>query len=246
MKNATYIALSRLDAQQRAMSVVANNIANASTSGFKAQHVLFGDYISQQDGEAVGPGGETQAYTQDLATFRDLAQGQFQSTGNPLDLALGGEGYFTVAAAGGTRLTRSGRFERLTDGTVTDEVGNALLDDSGRPLRLPVQDHDVTISSDGTVTTESGVAGKIGIVLPDSPNAMQSEGSKLLRSDGKTTPVTEPKLVQGMLEGSNVQIMSEMTRMMDVQRTFQFMAQFVESEATRQQDAISKIVQISA
>lgn len=246
MENATYIALSRLDAQQRAMSVVANNIANASTAGYKGQHVLFSDYLSRQDGDNVTTGGETQAYTQDLATFRDLAQGQLQQTGNPLDLAIGGEGYFTVQTPNGTRLTRSGRFERLTDGTVTDEAANPLLDRDGQPIRLPAADHDVTVSADGTITTESGTAGQIGIVMPQDSNRMTSEGGKLLLAEGPTRPADNPKLMQGMIEGSNVQIMSEMTHMMQIQRDFQFVSQFVSSEATRQQDAIAKIVQVQS
>ncbi|GAN54567.1 flagellar basal-body rod protein FlgF [Tanticharoenia sakaeratensis] len=243
MENATYIALSRLDTEQRAMSVVANNLANASTAGFKGEQVLFSDYLSRQSASGLPPGGDIQSYTQDRATFRDTTQGEFQQTGNPLDVAIGGDGYFQIRTDHGVRLTRSGRFERLTDGTISDESGNAVLDTQGNPIRLNPTDHSVTITSDGTIETETGIAGQIGIVTPADENRVHQEGGKLLRAEGQTTAVAAPKLMQGALEASNVKAMTEMTRMMDIQRNFQFIAQFVESEATRQQDAISKIVQ---
>ncbi|AOX17822.1 flagellar basal-body rod protein FlgF [Kozakia baliensis] len=246
MENATYIALSRLDTEQRAMSVVANNIANVSTSGFKAQHTLFSDYLSRQSGENLPRGGETELYTQDRATFRDLSQGPMQQTGNSLDLAIGGDAYFTIKTQNGVRLTRAGRFERQTDGTMTDETGNPLLGRDSQPIRLPIQDHSVTISADGTITTETGQQGQIAIVMPADSNKMQAEGAKLLRADGTPHQIENPQIMQGMVESSNVQVMSEMTHMIQIQRDFQNMAQFVESEASRQQDAVSKILQISA
>lgn len=245
MENATYIALSRLDTQQRALSVVAGNIANASTSGFKAQHVLFSDYIAEQEG-AVTSGAEIESYTQDRATYRNLDQGEMQATGNPLDLALGGDGYFTLQTKSGTRLSRSGRFERLTDGTIADETGNALLNTDGQAIRLPAEDRVVSVAADGTISTETGIKGRIAIVTPNDANKLMPEGAKFLRADTPTTPLATPKVVQGMIENSNVQVMTEMTRMMQIQRDFQFMTQFVQSEATRQQDAVSKILQTSA
>ncbi|AOX20704.1 flagellar basal-body rod protein FlgF [Kozakia baliensis] len=246
MENATYIALSRLDTEQRAMSVVANNIANVSTSGFKAQHTLFSDYLAHQSGENLPRGGETEFYTQDRATFRDLSQGPMQQTGNSLDLAIGGDGYFTIKTQNGVRLTRAGRFERQTDGTITDETGNPLLGRDSQPIRLPIQDHDVTISADGTITTATGPQGQIAVVMPEDSNKMQAEGAKLLRADGTPHQIENPQIMQGMVESSNVQVMSEMTHMIQIQLDFQNMAQFVESEASRQQDAVSKILQISA
>ncbi|CAI9119497.1 flagellar basal-body rod protein FlgF [Brytella acorum] len=246
MENATYIALSRLDTEQRAMSIVANNIANASTNGFKAQHILFSDYLSRQNG-AQAPDGETNLqYNQDLATFRDIGQGQFEQTGNPLDIAIGGDGYFTVKTANGNRLTRSGRFVRAMDGSVTDEASNPLLDRNGQPIRIPRQDQTVTIASDGTISTENGVIGQIGIVVPQDNNKLQVEGGKLLVANTQTRQDPQPKLVQGMVESSNVQLMSEVTQMMQIQRNFEFMSEFVQNEATRQQNAISRIVQASS
>ncbi|GAJ29151.1 flagellar basal-body rod protein FlgF [Acidomonas methanolica] len=245
MENATYIALSRLDTEQRAMSVVADNIANASTTGFKSQHVLFSDYLSPQDGSDLPKGAENEAYTQDLATWRDLSQGQLQQTGNPLDIAIGGEGYFTLRTATGIRLSRSGRFQQRSDGMIADDAGNPLLDRAGQPIRVPAVDHTLTIASDGTISGANGVIARIGVVIPQDQHKLLPEGGKFLRADTPTTQAPAPKLVQGMIESSNVQLMPEMTHMLQIQRDFQFVAQFVESEATRQQDAISKILQVN-
>ncbi|GBR48377.1 flagellar basal body rod protein FlgF [Neokomagataea tanensis NBRC 106556] len=245
LENTTYIALSKMDAQQRAMSVIATNMANASTVGFKREDILFSDYLSHQ--HAGQPNGaETQAYTQDRATYRDVQQGDLQQTGNPLDVALGGQGYFQLRTPDGVRLTRAGRFEQQADGTIVDESGNALLDTAGQPIKIPQGDQKISISSDGILSTESGDQAHIAVVSVTDENALKAQGGHLFMTDQPTQAVQQPHMAQGMLEGSNVQMMSEVTKMLDIQRNFQFMAQFVNAEATRQQNAIDKIVQVSA
>ena len=136
MDNATNIALSRLVAQTRAMDVTAGNLANTTTPGYRAERMVFSDWLSRQHGGAPSGGG-TIVYTQDRATYRDRQAGQLSHTANPLDLALSGDGYFTVLGPGGPRLTRAGHFDLGTDGTVVDEQGNALLDTSGKKLQIP-------------------------------------------------------------------------------------------------------------
>ncbi|QDH16844.1 flagellar basal-body rod protein FlgF [Swingsia samuiensis] len=246
MENSTYIALSRMDAQQRAMAVVADNMANASTIGYKKESVLFSDYLSRQSGSEQPRGTEIQSYTQDRSTYRDFGQGDFQQTGNPLDLALGGDGYFQIRTSNGTRLTRAGRFEQQADGTVVDEVGNSLLGKDGEPISIPVNAHQITVASDGVITTETGQVGQIAVVKVRDNNSLKAEGSHLLVSDQPTDVIDRPNIAQGMVEASNVQMMSEVTTMMNIQRNFNFMAQFVNAEASRQQNAIDKIVQVSA
>lgn len=242
MENPTTVAASRLVAQQRAMDVIAGNIANAGTPGFKAERVLFSDWLARQNDAASPPGGRTIAYTQDRATYRELEPGSLSHTANPLDLALAGEGYFTVAAAQGPRLTRAGRFGLMPDGTVADAGGHALLDVNGQPIKLAAADTRITIAGDGTVSSENGQIGKVGIVQPQDPMRLQSEGDRLARADTPTRPVPAPKLVQGAVEESNVQPIVEMTRMMAGLREFQFVSQFVQSESDRQQSAIDKIL----
>lgn len=241
MELPTYVALSRLAAQQRALDVTAANLANASTPGFKASRVQFSDWLSNQVGTNAPPGDRTVAYTQDRATYREHQSGPLTHTSNPLDLAIAGDGYFTVATDRGPRLTRAGHFTPLADGAIGDIDGNKLLDAAGQPMQLSPNDSSIAITADGTISTESGTIGRIGIVQPSDLNKMTAEGSRDLRADAPTAPVAQPKIVQGAVEDSNVQPIIETTRMMDDLRSFQFTSQFIQSEADRMQSAIDKI-----
>ncbi len=243
MELPTYVALSRLAAQQRALDVTAANLANASTPGFKASRVLFTDWLSAQTGADTLRGERKVAFTQDRATYRELQPGPLQHTGNPLDLAISGNGYFTVNTPRGPRLTRAGHFTPLADGAIGDLEGNSLLDAAGQPIRLSPNDTDITITADGTVSSQSGEIGRIGIVQPADPNRMTAEGARTLRADSDTASVPTPKLVQGAVEDSNVQPILETTRMMDDLRSFQFTSEFVQAEADRMQSAIDKITE---
>ena len=182
-----------------------------------------------------------EASVQDRATYRDAAAGPLQRTGNPFDLALAGPGFFTVQTAAGPRLTRAGRFGPLPDGTIADGAGEPLLDTAGAPMRVAPGDTDVSVTADGIITASSGRIGRIGVVQPRDPNAMTAEGGRTLRADTATAPVTAPHVLQGMLEGSNVQPVLDMPRMMTTLREFQFASQFVQGESDRQQNAIDKL-----
>ena len=241
MENSSTIALSRLVAQQRTMDVTAANIANSGTPGFKAERVLFSDWLSGQTRTNAPAGDRTLAYTQDRATYRTQAEGALTHTGNPLDLALGTDGYFTVATAQGPRLTRAGRFDLQPDGTIGDADGHALLDAAGQPIHVAATDSMLQVAGDGTLSSENGRIGKIGIVQASDVNRMTAEGARLFRADVSTSPVANPKIVQGAVEESNVQPMAEMARMMNDLREFQFVSQFVEAESQRQQMAIDKL-----
>jgi len=242
MNLASSVAVSRLVAAQRAMDITAQNVANADTPGFKAERVLFTDWLSRQGGAASAAGEAPVAYVQDRATWRDQAEGSLTHTGNPFDLALAGDGYFTVATPNGTRLTRNGRFGLTPDGTLADMRGNAVLDASGQPIRLSPADTEVTIASDGTVSSPNGQIGQIGVVQPSDPMRVTAEGDALFRADVPTTPVTSPGVVEGEVEESNVQPVLEITRMMDGLRQFEFVSQLIQAEDERQQSAIDKLL----
>ncbi|MFT8719604.1 flagellar basal-body rod protein FlgF [Acetobacter sp.] len=243
MDNPTYIALSRMDAQQRAMSVLANNLANTTTAGFKAGHLQFADYLSRTNGGNQAAGEKNDAYVQDRATYRDFTQGTLQQTGNQLDIAITGAGFFSVMTSEGVRLTRNGRFQRLSDGSITDAAGNALLDRTGQPITLRPEDHTISIASDGTISTESGVAGEIGLVRVENNYTLHGEGNELFSASTPTTQMDTKELRQGMLEGSNVNSMTEMTNLVQLQRDYQITANFIDGESTRRQNAIDKITQ---
>src|ERR1700712_2287041 len=196
----TSLAASRLVAQQRAMDITANNIANANTPGYRTERVQFSDWIDAQSGTKQAAGTRGIAYTQDRATYRDSQAGSMSHTGNPFDLALSGDGYFTVNTKVGPRLTRDGRFSPMQDGTLADSSGNAVLDTNGKPIQIASADTRVTIAGDGTVSTENGQAGKIGVVQPADAMKLRAEGSTNFISDGTTAPVASSGIVQGAIE----------------------------------------------
>jgi flagellar basal-body rod protein FlgF len=236
------VAMSRLVAQQRVLDVLANNLANANTPGFKAERVQFSDWLARQSGSKVPAGGSTIAYTQDRATWREQRDGTITHTGNPLDLALTGNGYFTVNTATGPRLTRDGRFALMPNGTIADAAGEPLLDTGGQPIQLAPTDTGITIAGDGTVSSVNGQIGQIGVVAPADPMLLRAQGGTLLQSLSPTVPVASPRIEQGAVEDSNVQPVLEVTRMIDGERSFEFLTQFLQAESDRQQSAIQKLL----
>jgi flagellar basal-body rod protein FlgF len=232
------IVLSRLSAQQRAMDVTATNIANANTPGYQAERTVFADWLAR------GTGGESIAYTQDRATWRDTRQGSLTHTGNPLDVALSADGYFQVQTAAGVRLTRAGHFALAASGGLVDSLGNPVLDSNNRPIQFAPADTNISIAGDGTISSQNGQIGRLGIVSVADPHQLKAEGGRLLDPSGTSTaPVANPRLTQGAVEGSNIEPTRELTRMMADLREFQFASQFIQAEADRQQGAIDKITQ---
>jgi flagellar basal-body rod protein FlgF len=244
MQNSTTIALSRMVAQQRAIDVTANNIANATTSGFHATRMLFSDWLLREPARSQPPGAAAEAYTQDRATYRDTISGPLTHTGNPLDIALAGDGYFTVQTARGPRLTRAGHFELNSSGTIVDAQNEPLLGTTGQPIQVATADGVISIAGDGTVSSENGQIGKLGVVLPNDPQKLTAEGALLFDATVPTTQTSAPKIIQGAIEESNVQPTVELTRMMNDLREFQFASQFIQAESDRQQSAIDKITKL--
>ena len=242
MDIASSVATSRLVAQQRAMDVTAGNIANASTPGYRTMRVQFSDWLSRQTNTASPPGGRSIAFTQDRATWRDHRPGPLQHTGNPFDLALTGDGYFTVDTPRGPRLTRDGRFTPMPDGTIADGAGNAVLDSNGRKIQISPQDTRISVAGDGTISSENGQLARIGVVRPEDPMRMTNEGGTLLSAESPTVAMTAPGLVQGAVEDSNVQPVLELTRMINDHRQFEFVAQFIQAASERGRDAIARLL----
>ncbi|MBS0639016.1 MAG: flagellar hook-basal body complex protein [Acetobacteraceae bacterium] len=244
MEIVTALAASRLVAQQRVMEVTANNIANANTPGYRSQRIQFSDVINRQTAltRNAPSGDRTIVYTQDRATWRETQAGSLTRTGNSFDLALTSDGYFTVNTNNGPRLTRSGRFGLMPDGTLADSAGNAVLNTSGQPILISPNDTKISIAADGSVSSENGQIGKIGIVRPSDPMKLSAEGTTNFVSNAATAPVATPGIVQGAIEESNVQPVMEVTRMLDDSRQFQLVTQFVQAEADRHQNAIERLL----
>ncbi len=241
MQNPTTVSLSRMLTMQQAIEVTATNVANANTPGYKAERLQFSDWLTRQTGTLSPPGGNVIAATQLRATYRDQGEGAISQTSNPLDVAIAGPGYFTVAAPSGPRLTRAGHFGLAPDGTIVDGSGNALLDTNGQPLQVGTADAHIAVATDGTLSTENGQIGKIGIVQPQDPLRLTAEGNHLFNTTSPTDQVSGTRLVQGAIEQSNVEPVTEMTRLLTMQRQFQAAADLAQEEFTRQQSAIDQI-----
>ena len=244
MDNTTTIALSRLTAQSRAMDVIATNIANADTPGFRAERVLFSDWLSKQNGTSAPGGDRSLAYTQDRATYRDQQQGSFTQTGNPLDLAIGGERLLhredPARPAADARRQFHARRRRHRAGCLRQRAArHQRAADPARAERYRRHHRRRRHASAATTARSAGSAWS----TPGDPNALKAEGARLFDANSPTAPVAAPKLVQGAVEDSNVQPVLEMTRMMDTTREFQFVTQFIQAEAERQQTAIDKLTQ---
>jgi flagellar basal-body rod protein FlgF len=239
-----YIVLSRLTAQQRATDVLAANIANAGTPGFKASHAVFAAELERQPGIAAPPGGQSLAFTWDRATWRDFAPGSLQHTGNPLDLALAGEGFFAVQTPRGERFTRAGHFTLSPDSQIVDPEGNPLLGEGGQPLTLPPGAVRIEIKGDGTVSSEQGQIGRLRLVRFDEPQRLAAEGDRLFAPPQgvEPGPAERPGVVQGAVEDSNVRPVVELTRLTAGMREFEFAAQFVEKEGERLGTAVDRIL----
>jgi flagellar basal-body rod protein FlgF len=244
MQNATYIALSSQMALQRQMDVVANNLANLATPAFKGEAMMFSQYL-------VKPGGTGPlAFVQDIGTVRDLRQGALSRTGNPLDMALEGKGYFAVQTPLGVRYSRNGHFQLDPEGQIVTSDGFPVLGDSGQPMVVPATTKTITVAPDGTVslssdgTTAQSVIGKLQVVDFPAPQAVTPAASGLWVTDQTPQPAAA-KVQQGMIEESNVQPVVELTRMLSVARASQSVKNLLDEESQRQSAAIDKLAKVS-
>lgn len=236
MENSIYVALSRQMALQRQLDVVSNNIANMNTTGYKGQRMLFTEFLER-------PGmHEKVSFVQDRAVVRDLAVGNSIQTGNPLDLALTGRGYFTVDTASGPRYTRAGNFRLNDQRQIVDGGGLPVLSTTGQPLTIPPNTADIKVSGDGTVATELGPVGKLNVVTFKNEQFMTEVGAGLYVSDEEPQPApTDTKVAQGLLENSNVRPVVEMTQMIEIQRQYSSAQRMVENEHERIRTMIQRL-----
>jgi flagellar basal-body rod protein FlgG len=231
MLEGLYAAASGMEAQQQQLDTIGNDLANASTTGYKAERVGFRDLLYNEvniagTATSVGAGAAAQVLG------RNQAQGSIQSTGDPLNLAIEGPGYFTVKRADGTvALTRDGSFQVNARGQLTTAEGD-LLDP---PITLPTgaSPSVVAIGPDGTVRAGTKTLGKIALVDVASPDHLLAAGGNLLTASaasGRLRPTTGATVQQGALEGSNVDVGNDMVQMMGAQRSYQLESSAIQTE----------------
>jgi flagellar basal-body rod protein FlgF len=212
-----YAACSALKTQTNALEIAANNIANASTAGYRGQIVSFQSLLVQNGGPQMG-GWERLVNEHAVlnGTRLDLGQGNLESTANPMDFAIEGPGFFAVQTKAGTMYTRNGSFQVSARGQFATAAGDPVLGVSG-PITLP--SGEVAISQDGTVSVGGAVAGKLQINEFPSPGALKpAGGSYYSASSGAEKPAVASWVRQGMLESSNVSPIAAMVGLISAQR----------------------------
>jgi len=245
MENALLIGLSQQAALRRHLDIVANNLANLSTSGFKSERPIFEDYVMPLAGVGgqAGAAGEIH-YVQDGMLFRDLTEGPLQATGNPLDFAINGTGWFVLQGPDSDLYTRSGHFRLDPDGLVVAPNGEPLLTENG-PIVLAAGETDLTIAPDGTVTTSAGGKGRLRVVRFEAEERLEKRDAGVYSApeDVIAEPATGYRTSQGMLEGSNVNPIREITEMIEVTRAYTSTAQTLENANSLRQSAIETLGQ---
>ncbi len=240
MENTALVALSQQMALRRQMDVIANNIANANTTGFKAERAVFNSFL-QDLGD-----GQTLAFVDDVTVVRDPSDGPLTATGNPLDVAIRGDAYFEVETPDGVRFTRGGHLRIDADGALVNADGYPVLASDGFPILTIPGDTEITIARDGTVASESGEIGRLHLVTFDNSNVLIKVGGGLYATDATPDTAVDAEVAQGFLEGSNVEPIVEMTRMITVLRSYQAAQKLVQEADDLMRQAISTLAELAA
>ncbi|HEX4710979.1 flagellar basal-body rod protein FlgF [Phenylobacterium sp.] len=242
MDNALYVGLSRQMVLRRELDIVANNIANADTNGFKVESLMTKEVPGPPAFTAGGP--RPVKFVGDDGVARDFGQGALRSTAAPLDMAIEGPGFFKVTSKGAERYTRDGHFRTDDTGRLTTQNGDVVSDDGGGEITIdPANVGEVTISPDGTVSQGTLRIGKIGVFNFTNLSALEKTGANQYQNaaNQQATPVADPKVRQGMLEGSNVNSIVQITRMIEVSRAYEQVTQMMSSEADLSRNSIARL-----
>ena len=242
MENALLVGLSRQTALRRELDVVANNLANVNTTGFKAESILFERTTMKHAAHDNFERSDRRiAFVQDWGSVRDLEQGALKRTGGDLDVAISGEGYLVVETTQGERYTRNGGLARNNAGEIVDAQGYRVLGEGG-PIQLEDGDAEIAIAGDGTISAAGGQRGKLRLVTFENPQTLAQQGNGLYASPDPALPAGErARIVHGALEGSNVASVGEMTRMIEVTRAYQSLASLMQNADELRRKAVDEL-----
>jgi flagellar basal-body rod protein FlgF len=234
MDAAGYATLNRQSGLMREMGVVANNIANSSTTGFRREGVVFSEYVAALD--------QDPSLSMAYASGRhvDLSQSTLSQTGGQFDLAIQGAGFFLIETPQGERLTRAGTFTPSAEGELVNPDGYRLLDAGGAPVFVPPDARGIAIAADGTLSADGQPLAQIGLWQPSDPLSLRHQSGTLFEG-GELEPAEGATVLQGMLEDSNVEPVSEIARMIEVQRAYELGQKFLDAEDERVRGVISTL-----
>jgi flagellar basal-body rod protein FlgF len=251
MENALLLGLSRQVALGRELEVVANNLANINTTGYKTDRSIFEQYLMPlASAEDFPPASRQLSFVQDRATWHNMSPGPILHTGSPLDVAIDGDGFLVVQTANGQRYTRNGALQVNAAGTLVTSAGDPVLGVGGQ-IQFQNTDSNVSIGEDGTITVREGSSatsdssrGKLQIVSFANTDQLRKEGSSLLSVPAGVTSqpaATTVRVIQGAIEQSNVNAVAEMARMIDITRTYTQISNILQQEGNERLSALDKL-----
>ncbi|MEO1137002.1 MAG: flagellar hook-basal body complex protein [Pseudomonadota bacterium] len=232
MSNPVYVALSKQAGLAKELNSIANNVANASTAGYRREGYLFSEYV-----QALEPQDRSMSQANVGGRFFDATPGALTSTGGTFDVAIDGDGFFLVETPRGERLTRNGSFQLDAEGQLITHDGYRVLGEGGSPVAIPPDASSVTIAPDGSIAANGAPIGRLGLVSIE-PTALAREGGNLFEATEEYQTLENPKLRQGFVEASNVNAVIEISRLIEVQRAYELGQQLLKDEDER----ISKTV----
>lgn len=236
MENAITAALSKQIVLERALDVAANNIANQTTTGYKAERVNFQEYLSTVATPDGGDGDVSLVY--DADSYTDFTPGGVEATHAPLDFAIDGEGFFGVLTEDGVRYTRDGHFGLNVYGELVNRDGAAVLDRSGSPILIDPEAGPVLLSPEGELQQNGSPVAELGVYTFDDTRELRRAGANLFTTE--TDPVADPdaKIRQGFIEISNVSPIAAMTGMIQIMRAYEDAAKVIETSSQLARDAV--------
>jgi flagellar basal-body rod protein FlgF len=247
MDGPAYVALSAQVALSKQLDVVANNVANANTVGYKPDRQLFQSYVEK----LAVPGGSV-SFVQDRATYVDRTDGEITLTGNPWDIAVKGDGFLAVSSGNQTLYTRDGHLQIAQDGTLTSSGGLPVLGPDGSPIQIPPNADQPQILADGDITVQvRGVSqqiGQIGMFRSSDPTLLDKAGGSMLSAPpGNMQPIANgdrsSSIMQGGLEGSTVKPVSEISNLTDLSRAYDRLQSLLSDDNDREQKMIQTLGQ---
>jgi flagellar basal-body rod protein FlgF len=245
MENALLVGLSAQLALRRSMEIVANNVANVSTAGFKRENPLFEQVLADIESEDRLSGLSQVAFVRDWGVLRDLSAGSFEQTGGALDVAIEGGAYFAVQTPQGERFTRDGQFKMDVNGRLVTAMGDAVLGEGGE-IVLPANAKDIKIAPDGTISTQDGQVGRLRLAAFENERKLKKDGGNLYSSEDPALPAQNVRVQQGFVERSNVQGVSEMTRMIEISRAYSAVSDSLSQTEETLKRAVSKLGEVKA
>ena len=238
-------SLSRQSGLLKELNIIANNLANINTTGFKREGAVFTEFVQAAGGEALADDARHSLSIGRLgAHVSDFDEGEIKKTGGTLDVAIEGDGFFLVETPGGQRLTRAGHFLTNQEGTIVMPSGFAVLDDAGGQIQVPQDVNQIVIARDGTISGDGQELGRLGVVTAEARTLFRT-GENLWEAREGFAQIEAPNVLQGFLEDSNVQPVAEIARMIEVQRHYDAGQKLLEMEDERIRSVISTARQLA-